>query len=69
MTFSHKDFNNPVLMFDSRTRQLRVRIQTLSADMVIAKHPFSRAVILEELNKSTDTYVARKIQEGNFSTD
>lgn len=69
MVFTHEDFNNPILMFDSRTRQLRVRIQTLSADMVIAKHPFSKAVVLEELNKSTDEYVARKIQEGNFSTD
>lgn len=69
MVFTHEDFNNPILMFDSRTRQLRVRIQTLSADIVIAKHPFSKAVVLEELNKSTDEYVARKIQEGNFSTD
>lgn len=69
MAFSHEDFNNPILMFDSRTRQLRVRIQTLSTDMVVAKHPFSRAVILEELNKSTDIYVARSIQEGNSSTD
>ena len=69
MGFTEKDFNNPIGMFDMRTRQLRVRIQHLQGDLVIAQHPFSKAVIKQELNKAVDEYVARKIQEGNRQTD
>lgn len=65
MGFNSNDFQNPAKMFDIRTRQLRVRIQHLQNDLVIAQHPFSKAVIKQEINKSVDEYVARKIQEGN----
>ena len=65
MSFSEKDFKNPLLMFDSRTRQIRVRIQTLQNFLVIAQHPYSRAIVKQELNKSIDEYVARSIQEGS----
>lgn len=69
MGFTDKDYKNPVSMFDSRTRQLRVRIQHLERDLVVAQHPFSKAVIKQELHKSIDEYVARKIQEGNQQAD
>ena len=65
MSFSEKDFKNPLLMFDSRTRQIRVRIQTLQNFLVIAQHPYSRAIVKQELNKSIYEYVARSIQEGS----
>lgn len=64
MTYTKKDFDNPFNLFDSRTRQVRVRIQKLEADLVVAQHPFSRAVIKQELNKAVDEYVARKLQAG-----
>lgn len=69
MGFTEKDFKNPIQMFDSRTRQLRVRIQRLQSDLVIAQHPFSRAVIKQELNKSIDEYVARTLHSGNQETN
>ena len=69
MAFTDKEFKNPMLMFDSRTRQIRVRIQHLQSDLVVAQHPFSRAVIKQELNKSIDEYVARTIQAGNTETN
>lgn len=69
MGFTNKEFKDPIQMFDTRTRQLRVRIQHLQSDLVIAQHPFSKAVIKQELNKSIDEYVARTIQEGNRETD
>ena len=62
---TEKDFNNPIRMYDIRTRQLRVRIQHLQNDLIVVQHPFSKAVIKQEINKSVDEYVARKIQEGN----
>lgn len=69
MGFTEKEFKDPVGMFDSRTRQLRVRIQHLQSDLVIAQHPFSKAVIKQELNKAVDEYVARAIQKGNTETN
>lgn len=69
MSYVAKDFNNPLSMFDIRTRQLRVRIQSLQNDLVIAQHPFTKAVIKQEMDKVVDEYVARKIQEGNTQTD
>ena len=51
MGFMDKDFNNPVGMFAIRTRQLRVRIQTLQSFLVIAQHPYSRAIVKQELDK------------------
>ena len=65
MSYTSKDFENPVKMFEMRTRQIRVRIQNLEANLVIAQHPFTKAVIKQELNKSVDEYVSRKIQEDN----
>ena len=50
-------------MFDIRTRQLRVRIQTLQSILVTAQHPYSRAIITQELNKTVDEYVARSLQQ------
>lgn len=69
MSYSEQDFKNPVNMFDIRTRQIRVRIQNLESDLVVSKHPFSRAVIKQELNKAVDEYVARKLQAGTFTED
>lgn len=65
MGFNDKDFHNPTQMFQVRTRQLRVRIQHLQSDLIIAQHPFTKAVIKQELTRTVDEYVARKIQEGN----
>ena len=64
MGFTDKDFKNPIEMFEIRTRQLRVRIQTLQSFLVIAQHPYSRAIVKQELDKSVDEYVARKLQQG-----
>lgn len=69
MGFTDKDYSHPFSMFETRTRQLRVRIQHLQSDLVVAQHPFSKAVIKQELNKTVDEYVARKLQEGNRETD
>ena len=69
MGFTNTDFNDPIRMFDARTRQLRVRIQHLQSDLVVAQHPFTKAVIKQELSKATDDYVYRKLQEGNQKTD
>ena len=52
-------------MFDIRTRQLRVRIQNLQQQYVVAQHPFTKAVLRQEIDKSVDEYVARTIQQGN----
>ena len=69
MNFIDTDFKTPMKMFDTRTRQLRVRIQNLQADLVVAQHPFTKAVIKQELNNAIDEYVGRKIQEGNRKTN
>ena len=45
MGFTDKDFKNPIEMFEIRTRQLRVRIQTLQSFLVIAQHPYSKTRI------------------------
>lgn len=65
MGFTKKDFDNPIQMFDIRTRQLRVRIQKLQSHLVVARHPFTKAVLKQEIDKATDEYVARTIQQGN----
>ena len=64
MGFTDKDFHNPLEMFNIRTRQLRVRIQTLQNFLVIAQHPYSRAIVKQELDKCVDEYVARSLQQG-----
>ena len=64
MGFTDKDFSNPLAMFDMRTRQLRVRIQTLESFLVIAQHPYSKAIVKQELNNAVDEYVARSLQQG-----
>ena len=69
MGFTNSDFNNPTEMLNVRTRQLRVRIQHLQSDLVVAQHPFTKAVIKQELNKTVDEYVVRKLQEGNQETN
>ena len=69
MGFTDKDFQNPLSMFNVRTRQLRVRIQMLQGFLVIAQHPYSKAIIKQELNKCVDEYVARSLQEGINETD
>lgn len=69
MSYTNKNFEDPLKMFDIRTRQLRVRIQHLQADLVIAQHPFTKAVLKQEINKATDEYVARKIQSRTTQTD
>ena len=62
MSYTKNDFDDPMTMFEMRTRQIRVRIQKLQSDLVTAQHPFTKAVIKQEINKSVDEYVARKIQ-------
>ena len=69
MGFTEKEFKDPIKMFDSRTRQLRVRIQHLQSDLVIVQHPFSKAVIKQELNKTIDEYVARTLQTRSQETN
>ena len=64
-----KDFKNPLGMFEMRTRQLRVRIQTLQSFLVIAQHPYSRAIVKQELDKCIDEYVARKLQQRTTEAD
>ena len=68
MSFTEKDFNNPMNMFDVRTRQLRVRIQNLQSFLVVAQHPYSRAIIAQELNQSIDEYVTRRLHQRNSET-
>ena len=66
MGFTKEDFKNPKKMFDIRTRQLRVRIQKLESFLVTARHPFTRAVVKQELNQSIDEYVSRlQFVQGN----
>lgn len=65
MSYTQQDFEQPIKMFEMRTRQIRVRIQHLESDLVIAQHPFTKAVIKQEINKSVDEYVSRKIQADN----
>ena len=69
MGFTDKDFNNPIAMFEIRTRQLRVRIQTLQSFLVVAQHPYSKAVVKQELNRCVDEYVTRSLQQGVTETD
>ena len=59
------DFKNPQQMIDIRTRQIRVRIQSLQSALVVAQHPFTKAVIEQELQKCVDEYVYRRLSEGN----
>jgi hypothetical protein len=61
MGFTEKDFQDPEKMFDIRTRQLRLRIQTLQTFLVVAQHPYTKAIIKQELNNSIDEYVARTL--------
>ena len=69
MSFTNKEFKNPMEMFDIRTRQIRVRIQNLQTNLVVAQHPFTKAVLNQELNKAVDEYVARRLQTGNSEAD
>ena len=69
MGFTDKDFSNPMKMYEMRTRQLRVRIEYLQSFLVVAQHPYSRAIVKQELDKCIDEYVARKIQQGTTETD
>lgn len=69
MGFTDKDFSNPMKMYEMRTRQLRVRIESLQSFLVIAQHPYSRAIVRQELDKSIDEYVARRLQQGIDETD
>lgn len=62
MSFTSSDFSNPEKMYKMRTRSIRVRIQILESDLAIVQHPFSRAVIRQELNRSIDEYVSRSLQ-------
>lgn len=69
MGFMDKDFKNPLGMFEMRTRQLRVRIQTLQSFLVIAQHPYSRAIVKQELDKCIDEYVARSLHQRTQEAD
>lgn len=65
MTYTKNDFDNPHKMIEMRTRQIRVRIQKLDAALVVAQHPFTKAVIEQELQKCVDEYAYRRLSEGN----
>lgn len=67
MTYTLDDFNHPMNMYEMRTRQIRVRIQNLQSALVVAKHPFTKAVLEQEIQKSVDEYVFRQTQfsDGN----
>ena len=71
MGFTKEDYKNPNKMFEIRTRQLRVRIQKLESFLVTARHPFTRAVVKQELSQSVDEYVNRLqfIQGNNQKSD
>lgn len=69
MGFTDKDFKDPLKMFDARTRQLRVRIQTLETLLVVVQHPYSKAIITQELNNAIDEYVARNLSERTQQAD
>lgn len=60
MAFSPQDYDNPLNLFEIRTRQIRVRIQTLEKDLYNVKNIYSKAVILNELNNAVDDYIERK---------
>ena len=47
-------------MFEIRTRQIRVRIQSLEQDLMNVKSPFSKVIIEKELNNLVDDYIERK---------
>ena len=60
MGFSPQDFNDPLTLFEHRTRKVRVSIQTLENDLRNVKSPLSQAIIEKELNDMIDDYVERK---------
>lgn len=60
MGFSPQDFQDPVKLFEVRTRQTRVRIQTLQQDLLNVKSLFAKTIIEDELNMLIDDYVERK---------
>lgn len=69
MAYNPQDFDNPVLLFEARTRQVRARIQTLENDLIAAKHPITKALISTELHNRVDNYVERKsVLRGTQST-
>lgn len=69
MGYTPKELDDPLLLYSIRMRQLRVRIQHLQNDLVIAQHPFSKAVIKQEISNTVDEYVTRRLQEGNRKTN
>ena len=60
MGFSPQDYQEPLKMFEIRTRQIRVRIQSLEQDLTNVRSPFSKAIIEKELNALVDDYIERK---------
>ena len=60
MGFSPQDFQDPVKLFEVRTRQTRVRIQILQQDLLNVKSLFAKTIIEDELNMLIDDYVERK---------
>ena len=60
MGFSPQDFQDPVKLFEVRTRQTRVRIQTLQQDLLNVQSLFAKTIIEDEINMFIDDYVERK---------
>jgi len=60
MGFSPQDFQDPVKLFEVRTRQTRVRIQTLQQDLLNVQSLFAKTIIEDEINMLIDDYVERK---------
>lgn len=61
MAFSPQDYDDPLRLFEIRTRQVRVRIQTLERDLEFnSVSIYSKVIIINELNNAIDDYVERK---------
>lgn len=60
MPYSPDELSDHQLLFKTRTREVSSRIKTLEADLMMVKHPISKAIVLKELNKVVDDYVERR---------
>ena len=60
MPYSLDELSDHQELFKVRTREVKVRLQTLESDLQVVQHPLSRAIVLRELNKVVDDYVERR---------
>ena len=67
MGFTEKEFKDPMKMFDSRTRQLRVHIQHLQSDLVIVQQQIDNTraeiqALMNDYNISSDEITKSQIK-------